>query len=439
MHIHRKLWRLVWPLILSNITVPLLGLVDTAVLGHLSSPTYLAAVALCASLFSFIFWAFGFLKMGTTGLAAQAWGRGQRDGIYQTLLQALVVALVIGCFIFANQWWLLPLGLSLMQTPENLLAEAQLYGAIRIYSAPAILLQYAIVGWLVGCQRTREALIIAVSTNVVNIVLDLVFVLKLGMRTDGVALATTIAEYYSVVLGLCLCTRQHLKEILHLLMSRQLWQLKQYVRLLKFNVDLFVRTVLLLLVFAFFTAQGARLGDEIVAANAVLLTFLLLISNALDGFANGAESLCGEAIGKGNRPQFHLAVKVTGFWSVVTATVLSLCFLILGEWIIALLTDIAAVRQNAKNYLLWLVVLPLLAVGAYWLDGVFIGAAKSKEMRNTILGSAVVVFLPVWWLSQPWLNHGLWFSLAAFMLARSVIQWFYFVGLSRGKHWIPES
>ncbi|WP_020409190.1 MATE family efflux transporter [Hahella ganghwensis] len=436
MSLHLRLWSLAWPLILSNITVPLLGLVDTAVLGHLESPVYLGAVALGANLFTFIFWAFGFLRMGTTGLSAQAWGADDEKKLYRGLAQACIIALGIGFLLFANQFWILPLGLKLMQTSSELWSQAEMYAQIRIFSAPAILIQYTITGWLIGCQRTRSALFLAVSTNIVNIILDLLLVVGFGMRADGVALATTVAEYYSAIIGIILCCRGKMPIITNTLTNREFWQIDPFIQLLKFNSDLFIRTILLLFSFAFFVAQGAQMGADVLAANAVLLTFLMLTSNALDGFANGAEALCGEAIGKSNLDHFHEAVRISGFWSLLTAMAVSISFWLLGEWIITLLTDIPSVRQQALTYIIWMIVLPLVGVWGYLFDGVFVGATKAREMRNTILLSVLGVFLPCWWLTQSLNNHGLWLSMTIFLGSRGLIQWCYYRHITQHQRWL---
>jgi len=436
MWLHRRLWCLAWPLILSNITVPLLGLVDTAVLGHLDSPVYLGAVAVGANLFTFIFWAFGFLRMGTTGLAAQAWGARDEERLYRALLQSCLIGLVIGSLLILNQAWLLPLGLTWMQTSEELWAQANAYADIRIYSAPAILVQYSVMGWLIGCQKTGVALFLAVSTNIVNIVLDLILVVGLNMRADGVATATLAAETYAAITGIWLCCHQRRSWVLLLLKSQKFWNPTAFMNLLKFNAHLFVRTVLLLFTFAFFVAQSAQLGTEILAANAVLLTFLMLTSNALDGFANGAEALCGEALGKRTINHFYAAVRVSGLWSLITAIIVALAFYLLGTPMIQILTDIDSVRKQALSYMSWIVALPLVGVWSYWFDGIFIGAMQAKAMRNTIIVATCAVFLPCWWLTQSLGNHGLWLSLSVFLAARALVQGIYFMVFSRQQAWL---
>ena len=414
----RRLWALAWPLMLTNLTVPLLGLVDTAVLGHLESPEYLGAVAVGANLFSLLYWTFGFMRMGTTGLAAQAWG--QRDPFAQValLLRSLLLAVGIGLLLILCHQPLITLGLHLMDPSPAVAELAAEYASIRIWSAPAVLCQYTLVGWLIGTQFPRGPMLMLIIANGINIVLDVFFVTVLGWNSRGVALATVIAEYGAAAIGIAIVLRR-MPEGQRL--TRDLFgQLADYLRILQVNRYIMVRTIALLLVLAFFTAQGARQGDTILAANAVLITFLLVISNALDGFANAAEALIGEAVGKGSRRRFRVVFASALRWSLWGALVLTIVFVLGGRWLISLLTGIEAVRTTAWQYLPWLWLLPFAAVWGFLFDGVFIGATRTREMQNTMLFSALVVFLPVWWLTTGWGNHGLWFALISLMLARAV-------------------
>ncbi len=414
----RRLWALAWPLMLTNLTVPLLGLVDTAVLGHLDSPEYLGAVAVGANLFSILYWTFGFMRMGTTGLAAQAWGKRDRFSQVALLLRSVLLAVAIGLLLILLHQPLIALGLNLMNPSPDVSALAAEYAAIRIWSAPAVLCQYTLVGWLIGTQYARGPMLMLIAANGLNIVLDVLFVTGLGWNSRGVAIATVIAEYGAAGLGFAIVlTRMPEGQRL----TRALFgQLRDYLDILQVNRYIMVRTIALLLVLAFFTAQGARQGDTILAANAVLLTFLLLISNALDGFANAAEALIGEAIGKASPPRFEVVFRSALRWSLWGALLLTLVFVIGGKGLIALLTSIPEVKTTAWQYLPWLWLLPFAAVWGFLLDGVFIGATRTRDMQNTMLVSALAVFLPVWWLTTPWGNHGLWFALICLMLARAL-------------------
>ncbi|WP_100638893.1 MATE family efflux transporter [Marinobacter salexigens] len=413
----RRLWALAWPLMLTNLTVPLLGLVDTAVLGHLESPEYLGAVAVGANLFTILYWTFGFMRMGTTGLAAQAWGK--RDSFSQValLLRSVMLAVGIGLLLILCHQPLIRIGLVLMNASPEVTELAAEYAAIRIWSAPAVLCQYTLVGWLIGTQFARGPMIMLIVANGLNIVLDVFFVTVLGWNSRGVAIATVIAEYGAATIGFVIVL-QRMPDGQRL--TRELFgTLADYLAILQVNRYIMVRTIALLLVLAFFTAQGARQGDTILAANAVLITFLLLISNALDGFANAAEALIGEAVGRGSRRRFMVVFRCALRWSLWGSLLLTILFVAGGRSLIALLTGIEEVRTTAWQYLPWLWLLPFASVWGFLFDGVFIGATRTRDMQNTMLFSALVVFVPVWWLTTGWGNHGLWFSLICLMLARA--------------------
>ncbi|NWN92074.1 MATE family efflux transporter [Marinobacter adhaerens] len=414
----RRLWALAWPLMLTNLTVPLLGLVDTAVLGHLESPEYLGAVAVGANLFSILYWTFGFMRMGTTGLAAQAWGR--RDSFNQValLLRSVVLAVGIGLLLILAHQPLIRIGLTLMDPSAGVTELAAEYAAIRIWSAPAVLCQYTLVGWLIGTQFPRGPMIMLIVANGLNIVLDVLFVTVLGWNSRGVAIATVIAEYGAAIIGFAIVLNRMPEG--QRLTRALIGTLADYLAILQVNRYIMVRTIALLLVLAFFTAQGARQGDTILAANAVLITFLLLISNALDGFANAAEALIGESIGKGSRKRFLVVFRCALRWSLLGSLLLTILFVAGGRGLVALLTGIEEVRTTAWQYLPWLWLLPFASVWGFLFDGVFIGATRTRDMQNTMLFSALVVFAPVWWLTTGWGNHGLWFSLICLMLARAL-------------------
>ncbi|OHV07668.1 MATE family efflux transporter [Kushneria phosphatilytica] len=409
--------RLAWPIIVSNISVPLLGLVDTAVVGHLPDPRYLAAVTLGATLFSFLFWGFGFLRMGTTGLAAQAYGAEDEQALRNLLGQALIIALGLGVALIALSEPLIELGLWLLHGEPDTRALAEGYAHIRILAAPAVLINYAIIGWFLGQQNSRVTLILMLTTNSLNIVLDLLFVLGFDMTSNGVAAASAIAEYATLGVGIVL-VRHRLGQLSGELDSRPLKRWSAYATLFRVNRHLFVRTLCLLFAMAFFTSQGARLGDTPLAANAVLMQLVMMISYGLDGFANAAEALTGRAAGRHDWADFALTVRTCLLLSLITAGGAALVFAFWGSDLIALLTDLASVRDFADRYLGWVVIMPLIAVWSYLFDGVFIGATATRPMRDTLI-LALAVYLPVWWLTQPFGNHGLWLAFTVFTLVRS--------------------
>lgn len=422
---------------LTNMTVPLLGLVDTAVLGHLSKPVYLAAVAVGANLFSVLYWAFGFFRMGTTGLVAQARGRRDDRALMQVLVQSLVLALGLGLGLVLFRHPLISIGLHLMEASPAVTALAREYAAIRIYSAPAVLCQYTLIGWMIGVQYPRGTLLVNVLANALNMVLDLALVTGLGLHSAGVAWATLIAEYAATGLGAWLVWRRRPRGVR---LDRDLLGVAaDYRALLKVNRYLMVRTLCLLLTFAFFTAQGAHLGDTVVAANAALMTFLMIISNGLDGFANGTEALVGEAVGARSKADFRAVCRTATRWSFLGALLFALLFIGAGAPIIHLLTDLEAVRRQAEQFLPWIWVLPMVAVWGYLLDGIFIGAVKTRLMQNTMLFSVAGVFLPTWWLSRDWGNNGLWLALFLFLLARGLSMGLAFIRLSRPWRWFERN
>ncbi|MFU1519440.1 MATE family efflux transporter [Vreelandella alkaliphila] len=430
-----RIWTLAWPIILSNITVPLLGLVDTAVVGHLPDSRYLAAVTLGATLFSFLYWGFGFLRMGTTGLVAQAIGREAHSDVRNLLGQSLIMAAVIGALLIIFGSPLISLGLWLLDGSEAATPLAREYAEIRLWSAPAVLANYAVLGWFLGQQNARVTLMILVLTNSVNIVLDLWFVVGLGMTSGGVALASVIADYSALTFGGYLVVRQlgHLEGCFQ---RQRLLVVSAYSALFNVNANLFVRTLGLLFAMAFFTAQGARQGDTVLAANAVLLQFIMLTSYALDGFAHAAESLVGRAFGRRDWREFAATVRATVQFSFWTATVATFAFALGGNYLVALLTGLAEVRATAASYLPWMVVMPLIAVWSYLLDGVFIGTTAVREMRNSIF-IGLAVYLPTWWLSQGLGNHGLWLAFTLFMFTRSAVLIAYYYRY-RQRHWRPQ-
>ncbi|MCW4152573.1 MATE family efflux transporter [Halomonas sp. 18H] len=427
-----RVWTLAWPIILSNITVPLLGLVDTAVVGHLSDSRYLAAVTLGATLFGFLYWGFGFLRMGTTGLTSQAAGRGDDEGVRNLLGQSLLLAMGIGVTLILAGRPLAELGLWLLDGSEQATALAREYASIRLWSAPAVLANYAILGWFLGQQNSRVTLVIMVLTNAVNILLDLWFVVGLSMTSDGVAWATVIADYSALSVGLWLVSRQ-LQQLGGRFRRSQLLRVAAYRELFRVNANLFVRTLGLLFAMAFFTSRGAAQGDTVLAANAVLLQFIMLTSYGLDGFAHAAEALTGHAVGRQRWQVFARAVRSAAGFSLLTAGIAALAFAIGGHWLIALLTGLPEVRDSAATYLPWVVVMPLIAVWSYLLDGVFIGATAIREMRNSIF-IGLAVYLPIWWLTQPWGNHGLWLAFTLFTATRSGVLIAYYRH-HRRHHW----
>lgn len=406
-------------MILSNVSVPLLGMVDTGVTGHLENASYLGAVAIGSTIFSFLFMGVNFLRMGTTGITAQNFGADDFEGVRIALGQAVIVALGIAVLLLALQQPIGHASMVLLGPDPIVKANAELYFSIRIWSAPAILTNLVLIGWFIGLQNVRVPLFMVLVTNITNIVLDLVFVFAFGMTVDGVAAASVIAEYTGVLLGIFFVLRE-LKNHKAPWPMRRLTRVSEYAVFFSINANLFLRTMALVFTFAFVTAQGARLGGLYLAANAVLMNLQNLLAYALDGFAHAAEALVGKAVGQKNRAALTASVKIALRWSLYVAVGFSLVFAIAGSGLVNLLTDLQEVRDIAGRYLPWLIVSPLVSVWSYLYDGVFVGATRARDMRNIMLGSAFLVFLPSWYLLQPLGNHGLWLAFTLFMASRGL-------------------
>ena len=434
---HTRVWALAAPMILSNLSVPLVALVDSAVIGHLPHAHQLAAVAVGASLYTLLTWAVGFLRMGTTGFAAQAAGRADGGGLRQILLQALLLGGLLAVLLILLALPLSDLALRLMQPSAALDDLARSYLHIRLLGLPAVLAGYALIGWLLGTQNGRGPLAILLTTNLLNVSLDLLFVLGLDWGVAGAAWASVIAEWSGALLGLWLARRA-----LTAYAGRIDWPaLRRWLNwrpLLAVNRDIFIRTLILQGVFFMLTVQGTRLGDATVAGNALLLNGLLLTAHALDGLAHAVEALSGHALGARDRDALRRCLIVAGGWSLLASLGFVLFFWLGGHWFIYLQTDIAAVRAIAVEHLPYLAVLPLIAVWSYLLDGLFIGAIRAREMRDAML-MALLLSLPLAWWLQALGNHGLWLAFLCFMGLRSLCLGGYAVRLSRHNLWFAPA
>jgi len=402
------------PVVLSNATVPLQGAIDTAIIGNLGDEVFLAAVTLGAVVISLIFTSFNFLQMGVSGLTAQALGAGERGRVLNTLLQALVIAGAISAALILLRWPLSDLALRLFEGSDEAEALAGLYFRIRVWGAPAELANYALIGWFTGQEMTRRLFEMQIVTSVANIVLNLVFVLGLGMDVDGVALGTVIAAWLGLGYGLwrarargrAIAPAGWRPELRRILDPSELGQV------MALNRDIFIRTACLTGSFAWMARLGSLQGDVILAANGVLMQFLHVASYALDGFAMAAETLVGQAMGARSGPRLRRAVVVSSVAALALATVLAIP-------IIHLFTNVEAVREAARGFALWATLLPLIGVLAYQADGIFIGAAEGRTMRNAMLISAGVYVPASWALTHAFGNHGLWAGLWLFMLVRA--------------------
>ncbi|MCG8325744.1 MAG: MATE family efflux transporter [Thiotrichales bacterium] len=416
---HRSLWRLAGPIIISNITVALQGIVDTAVVGHLDKPQYLGGITLAMVIFNFLYWGLAFLRMGTTGLVAQSYGENSAEKLRAILGQAVALAMLLSLLVLLCRSFISDFGFWILEGSAEVSLYAREYYDWAIWAAPAVLINLVVTGWLLGTQRAIPTLILAVTINLVNIVLDLVFVLILNMDVRGVALATVIAQFTGLVPAMYFC-RKVLNE------HPGDWRLEKIMdagsmrTMLSVNHNIFIRTVSLLFVFAYFTHQGAAQGDVILAANAVLMNFYFLMALGLDGFAMAAEAMVGKSVGARDRHAFWHSVQIATLWSLIFAIVFAFIYLICGKLLVNIMTDLDMVRTTAYEYIPWLIIAPLITTWCFMWDGVYTGATRAIEMRNTMLFSTFCIFLPAWYLLQGLGNTGLWLALTLFMLSRSV-------------------
>jgi MATE family multidrug resistance protein len=421
---NREILRLAIPNIISNISVPLLSTVDTALMGRLSE-LHIGAVGVGAMIFNFIYWNFGFLRMGTTGITAQAFGREDEPGMAQTLGRALFVVLVIALLVLLLQYPLGALSFYLMNVDGQQQALVAEYFYLRVWAAPATLGLYAFMGWFFGMQNAIYPLLLTVVINVVNIALSFLFVQVYGMDVDGVALGTVIAQYVGLALAVLLFFGRY--GYLRGYFRRQailLWQ--ELYRFLRINADIFIRTFLLTFAFGFFYSRSSAGGEIVLAVNVILLQYLNWMSYGIDGFAFATEALVGKYAGAAHSRNANRAIRIAFTWGMGLALLFSLAYGFFGEELLRIYTNQEDVIRAALPYLFWMALFPLLSTPCYIWDGVFIGLTASRAMRNTMLLAFTVYLLAYWLLGARFGNHGLWASLLLFMVARGGMQHAFF-------------
>lgn len=415
---HARLWRIAGPIVLSNATVPLLGAVDTAVVGQMGTAAPIGAVGLGAVILATLYWAFGFLRMGTSGLAAQAHGAGDSAERTAVLLRALIVGVGAGVVLIALQLALFAGAFALAPASAEVETLARQYLAIRIWGAPATIALYAVTGWLIAVERTRAVFLLQLWINGLNIALDLWFVLALGWGVAGVAGATLIAEWTGLNVGLWFC-RDAFGRALRAAWAR-IGNRVALIRMIAVNRDIMIRSVVLQACFTSFVFLGARFGDVTLAANQVLLQFLGILSYALDGFAFAAETLVGQAIGARAVGEVRQAIRLSLIWTIAGGVALGLAFLLAGPWLIDLMATDPGVRAEARAFLPWIAAAPIFGALAWAYDGIYIGALLTAEMRRLMLISAALYVLALVVL-LPYGNHGLWAAMMVLFAARSAL------------------
>lgn len=415
---HRRILRAAIPIILSNATVPILGAVDTGVIGQLGAAAPIGAVGIGAIILSLLYWMFGFLRMGTTGLVAQAVGAGDKGEASALLMRGLIVGGLAGLALVVLQFPLFWLAFKVAPASAEVESLAHTYLSVRIWAAPAAIATYAITGWLIGQERMRAVLVLQLVMNLSNIALDIWFVLGLNWGVPGVAFATVLAEILGLALGLYLCRDAFAGRAWRNV--ARIFDRVRIARMLVVNGDIMVRSVLLLMSFQAFLFIAAGLGDEALAANQVLMQFMNITAYALDGFAFAVEALVGAAFGAGALAALRRAIYLCAIWSAVGAVLLAATFWVFGPWLIDVMSTNAEVRLTARDYLFWMVLTPLVGVASWFLDGVFIGATATRAMRVAMLHSTLIYAVALAILVPLMGNHGLWLSMLVLFAARAI-------------------
>ena len=419
---NKEILRLALPNIITNITVPLLGMVDLAIVGHIGDETYIGAIALGTALFNLIYWNFGFLRMGTSGLAAQAYGAGDKAEAMRILVRGLTIALCAAAVLIALQYPIAKLSGLILNCSDETLNLTLSYFYVRIWAAPATLGLYAIKGWFIGMQNSKSPMTVAITLNIVNIVASLAFVIWLKMDIVGVALGTVIAQYSGLVLAIILWFK-HYGNMRHLIDIRGSLHKSEMKRFFKLNGDIFLRTLCLCAVFTFIPAISANMGDSILAANTLIMQLFTLFSYILDGFAYAGESLVGKYIGARNRESLSKSIRYLVYWGLILTALFSIIYFFWSENIYRILTNDGNVIAEAMKFNRWTLLIPLCGFAAFLFDGIYIGATAAKSMRN-IMFVATAVFFTGYFILQPILgNDGLWIAFLLFLIFRGGLMW----------------
>ncbi|WP_062378683.1 MATE family efflux transporter [Demequina pelophila] len=440
---HRRAFALAWPAIVGNVTVPLVGLVDTAMLGHFSTATHLGAVALGSTVLSGLLWLAAFLRTGTTSLVGRALGGGREEEAVSHAQRAALLAVGIGGAVLVVQWVAIPLLMGVLAPAGDVRTFAVQYAWIRMASVPAALLTLVLNGWFVGAGDTRRPLAVVATVNVLNLGLDVLFVGGLGWDSAGAAAATAIAEWVGLVVALALWWRR--ADAIQRAAVRR-WRGRGlrsgWRRLAQMNTHLLVRTGVLYAVLTFVTAYGARLGPDILAANAILMQLMLLASYGQDGYAHAAEAMAAREIGRRDVPGFHRAVAASAVPAVGIGLVFTLVYLVAHTPFLRVLTNLPDVTAAAEEYMPWVVWLPLASAGAYLFDGVFLGSGRSRDMMTMMIASALAVFVPallagLWWIGDA-PNHDLWRAFLLFNVARGAFLGLAYWRVTRAGRWLEH-
>ena len=427
---HKEILSLAIPSIVTNITVPLLGLVDVAIVGHMGDASYIGAIAVGTMMMNVICWLFGFLRMGTSGMTSQAYGRGDSKEAATILFQAIALGAAIGILFVLFQPLLLRLFLFFMRPSDEIRAFASVYFHVCVFGLPAALVMYGLTGWFIGMQDTRTPMTVSIFQNIVNIMTSLLLVYVFGMKVEGVALGTLTAQYSGLLLALYILRRKYASHY-QLLFSQFTLKPGDYSsfsykhtlnRFFRVNRDIFLRTLFLVAVNAAFTSVGSRQGDVILAVNTLLFQFFTLYSYIMDGFAYAGEAICGKYYGAGNAPSFHACIRRLFAWGVIMTVVYTAAYYFGAKDILHVLSNEQTVIEASEPYLLWVALIPVAGMGAFIWDGVFIGITDSRGMLLSCFVAAIVfaIILSLFFTTMG--NHALWLALLSYLLARGVMQ-----------------
>lgn len=427
---HKEILSLAIPSIVTNITVPLLGLVDVAIVGHMGDASYIGAIAVGTMMMNVICWLFGFLRMGTSGMTSQAYGRGDSKEAATILFQAIALGAAIGILFVLFQPLLLRLFLFFMRPSDEIRAFASVYFHVCVFGLPAALVMYGLTGWFIGMQDTRTPMTVSIFQNIVNIMTSLLLVYVFGMKVEGVALGTLTAQYSGLLLALYILRRKYASHY-QLLFSQFTLKPGDYSsfsykhtlnRFFRVNRDIFLRTLFLVAVNAAFTSVGSRQGDVILAVNTLLFQFFTLYSYIMDGFAYAGEAICGKYYGAGNMPSFHACIRRLFAWGVIMTVVYTAAYYFGANDILHVLSNEQTVIEASEPYLLWVALIPVAGMGAFIWDGVFIGITDSRGMLLSCFVAAIVfaIILSLFFTTMG--NHALWLALLSYLLARGIMQ-----------------
>ena len=427
---HKEILSLAIPSIVTNITVPLLGLVDVAIVGHMGDASYIGAIAVGTMMMNVICWLFGFLRMGTSGMTSQAYGRGDSKEAATILFQAIALGAAIGILFVLFQPLLLRLFLFFMRPSDEIRAFASVYFHVCVFGLPAALVMYGLTGWFIGMQDTRTPMTVSIFQNIVNIMTSLLLVYVFGMKVEGVALGTLTAQYSGLLLALYILRRKYASHY-QLLFSQFTLKPGDYSsfsykhtlnRFFRVNRDIFLRTLFLVAVNAAFTSVGSRQGDVILAVNTLLFQFFTLYSYIMDGFAYAGEAICGKYHGAGNASSFHACIRRLFAWGVIMTVVYTAAYYFGANDILHVLSNEQTVIEASEPYLLWVALIPVAGMGAFIWDGVFIGITDSRGMLLSCFVAAIVFAIMLSLFFTTMGNHALWLALLSYLLARGVMQ-----------------